>query len=140
MQPSMSAPFMLTFLMQPKLGHWPFLSQSLNSFKPVAQWVGWRPHWTCVKQLGYLTGTGTVLDFGTPWHTVYPCCGVAGICGYISKVIRILIIFSGFFIIIFPLSWSCHTVMQPNVALWATCTSLSLYFHHHYIHPVHTSK
>ena len=40
---------------------------------------------------------GTVLDFGTPWHTVYPCHSVAGIYWYISKVIRILNIFLSFF-------------------------------------------
>jgi hypothetical protein len=29
-------------------------------------------------------GTGTVVDFGTPWHTVYPYCGIAGMHRYIS--------------------------------------------------------
>jgi hypothetical protein len=44
---------------------------------------------TCgVSKTGHV-GTGTVLDFGTPRHTVYPCRSVAGIHGYISKVIRI---------------------------------------------------
>jgi hypothetical protein len=28
-------------------------------------------------------GTGTVVDFGTPWHTVYPYRGIAGMHGYI---------------------------------------------------------
>jgi hypothetical protein len=37
-----------------------------------------------VSEMGH-AGTGTVLDFGTPRHTVYPCRGVAGIHGYISK-------------------------------------------------------
>ena len=39
-----------------------------------------------VSETGHV-GTGTVLDFGTLQHTVYPCRGVAGICGYISEVI-----------------------------------------------------
>ena len=39
-----------------------------------------------VSETGH-AGSGTVLDFGTPRHTVYPCHGVAGIRGYISKVI-----------------------------------------------------
>ena len=29
-------------------------------------------------------GTGTVFDFGTPWHTAYPYCGVTGMYGYIT--------------------------------------------------------
>jgi len=39
-----------------------------------------------VSETGH-TGSGTVLDFGTLQHTVYPCRSVAGIHGYISKVI-----------------------------------------------------
>jgi len=39
-----------------------------------------------VSETGH-AGTGTVVDFGTPRHTAYPCHGVAGIHGYISKVI-----------------------------------------------------
>jgi hypothetical protein len=28
-------------------------------------------------------GTGTVVDFGTLWHTAYPYRGIAGMYGYI---------------------------------------------------------
>ena len=42
---------------------------------------------TCsVSETGH-AGSGTVLDFGTPQHTMYPYCSVAGIHRYISKVI-----------------------------------------------------
>jgi hypothetical protein len=30
-----------------------------------------------------LAGTGTVVDFDTPWHTAYPYRGITGIHGYI---------------------------------------------------------
>ena len=39
-----------------------------------------------VSKTGH-AGTGTVVDFGTLRHTAYLCHGVAGIHGYISKVI-----------------------------------------------------
>jgi hypothetical protein len=49
-------------------------------------------------------GTGTVLVFGTPQHTVYLYRGVAGIHGFINRVIHKFFVlnkgFSRFFIII----------------------------------------
>jgi len=39
-----------------------------------------------VSETGH-AGSGTVVHFGTPQHTAYPYRGVAGIHGYISKVI-----------------------------------------------------
>jgi len=48
------------------------------------------PETHSVSEMGHAgMGTGTVLDFGTPRHTVYSCHGVTG-----SKVIRI---FNNFF-------------------------------------------
>ena len=41
-----------------------------------------------VSETGH-AGSGTVVHFGTPQHTAYPYRGVAGIHGYISKVISI---------------------------------------------------
>jgi len=41
-----------------------------------------------VSETGH-AGSGTVVHFGTPQHTAYPYRGVAGIHGYISKVILI---------------------------------------------------
>jgi hypothetical protein len=31
-----------------------------------------------------LAGTGTVVDFNTPWHTAYPYRGITGIRRYIT--------------------------------------------------------
>jgi len=39
-----------------------------------------------------LVGTGTVVDFGTPWHTAYPYRGIVGIPWvYYNKVSLIFI-------------------------------------------------
>ena len=40
-----------------------------------------------------LAGTGTVVDFDTPWHTAYPCCGIMGIHGYITVECEFFFIF-----------------------------------------------
>ena len=46
------------------------------------------PETHSVSEMGHV-GLGTVVHFGTPQHTMYPYCGVAGIHRYISKVIWI---------------------------------------------------
>ena len=50
-----------------------------------------------VSKMGTV-GMGMVLDFGTPWHTTYPYCGVAGTHGLnISEVKFFSSNFSHFF-------------------------------------------
>ena len=43
-----------------------------------------------VSEMGHVS-LGTVVHFGTPQHTTYQYCGVAGIHGYVSKVIWIFL-------------------------------------------------
>jgi hypothetical protein len=73
------------------------------------------------------TGTGTVLVFGTPRHTV----PVPRYHGYFTGILRqgdhnfycFETHFFSYLIFFFP---SCHGVTQPNMALPATCTCLPL--------------
>ena len=61
---------------------------------------------TCGDWVTGITGTGTVLGFGTPRHTVYPYHGITGISRvYYSKVSLIFTVlnlaFSHFFSLFF---------------------------------------
>ena len=79
------------------------------------------------------TGTGTVLDFGTPC-TRPAVSQVFSIYGYIIKVIRILNIIFSLVFIIFSRSVdrvTTHTVTQPNLV---ACTSVLCPHHHMSIH------
>jgi hypothetical protein len=78
-----------------------------------------------------ITGTGTVLGFGTPRHTVYPYHGITGISRvYYSKVDLIFTFFSHLFLCFFSATSICHTVTQPNMAMPAPHTFSSSCFHH----------
>ena len=60
-------------------------------------------------------GTGTVLDFDTPRHTVTRTRGTAGTHGYFIMGWEH---FYWFFLTVFlTISWLCHTVTQPNMAV-----------------------
>ena len=47
---------------------------------------------TCGFEVTGLVGTGTVVDFGTPWHTVYLYCGIAGILRVYYHLVSIIFI------------------------------------------------
>ena len=62
-------------------------------------------------------GTGTVLDFDTPRHTVTHTSGIAGTHRYFITGWQH---FYWFFLTVFltiSISWLCHTVTQPNMAV-----------------------
>ena len=51
-------------------------------------------------------GTGTVVDFGTPWHTMTRTHGIAGMHGYHYPMVRVIFCcfksrFSSYFLIVF---------------------------------------
>src|ERR1700759_371225 len=60
---------------------------------------------------------GTVFDFGTPWHTMYPYCGVTGMYGdYYAKVSIIFVVLNVVLFIFSQVNSMCHTVTQLNMA------------------------
>jgi hypothetical protein len=44
-------------------------------------------------------GTGTVVNFGTPWYTVYPYCGIAGMLQVNYNLI--FLVLKLFFVVVF---------------------------------------
>src|SRR5882672_9004879 len=72
-------------------------------------------------------GTGTVVDFGTSRHTVYPYRGITGISRvYYNRVRIFFVVFFSYLIVVFSMNSLCHSVTQPYMALPAVRTSSPL--------------
>ena len=70
-------------------------------------------------------GMGMVSDFGTLWHTAYPCCGVTGIHG---NIVNVFIYY--FYYYILPLfdilRWDFRVEFETPPNVWSSDHSLIL--------------
>lgn len=90
------------------------LGLNMGAGKPMVfpKWVTWVQVW-----FSFLAHCGTLLPI--PWYHGYVQVNS-------NKVILIFTVFFLLFFSVFSVNSSCHTVMEPNMALSATHTSLLL--------------